>query len=82
MKTAIGELARGVISDDTIGFIKSLDRPLDVCPSQKTVLYATNFNVWRHNKEQIHAMPGDLFVYEAEDKGSDKALSNIVANKV
>ena len=79
---AVSDLARGKMRDSSLAFVRSLDRPLPPSTSPKTVLYATNFSVWQHNKEALYKMYGDTFSFTADDEGEERFLAKLPVEKV
>jgi hypothetical protein len=79
---AITELSMGSITDTTEAFLKSLERPLNLRPTEKRVLFATNDGAVIYNRQQIHEMPGAMFKYASKDEGSQEHLGKLAARKV
>ncbi|CAG2226885.1 PIF1 [Mytilus edulis] len=78
----INELEIGDISDDSVAFLKSLDRPLQNERLNKCVhLFARNYDVDVFNYNKIQSLQGDLKVYVSQDEGSQHYLSKFLAPK-
>ena len=79
---AITELADGKVSEETVAFLHSLDRPLSVANSEKKVLFPHNVTATIHNMKQLALLAGEEHHYVAEDKGNEQALAKIKVTKV
>ena len=81
---AVNELARGLPSETTIQFIKSLSRPLqDDILNEAIHLFARNADVDLFNYDKIQKIPSQLYIYmfQSEDEGSTDFLKKILAPK-
>ena len=78
----MNSLARGLIDNNITVILRSLERPIIAPPLERRALYATNFKVWKHNTEALHAMDGEAVSYTAEDEGDQKELSSLPVDKV
>ena len=67
--TAVNELAYGKLSQETVSFLQSLDRPLNVSPSTKKVLFNKNTDIDTYNKQQLALLDSPSKTYLAVDKG-------------
>jgi hypothetical protein len=79
---AIDQLADGVVSQETVAFLHSLDRPLCVPNDEKKVLFAHNVTADIYNMQQLSMLPGEECHYLSEDKGNHEALAKIKIPKV
>jgi hypothetical protein len=82
---AVNELARGLPSETTIQFIKSLSRPLqDDILNEAIHLFARNADVDLFNYDKIQKIPSQLYIYmfQSEDEGSTDFLKKILAPKI
>jgi len=79
---AINELARGIVSENTIGFLQSLNGHLPDNPSKKRVLFSTNDAVDIHNSRQLHSLPGKLYSFLSKDEGLKVDLGKLQVPKV
>ncbi|XP_071176509.1 uncharacterized protein [Mytilus edulis] len=80
--TAVNELERGTISENTVAFLNSLHRPLQDDHLEKAVhLFARNVDVDLFNYERIQKIPSQLYVYQSDDEGSCDFLQKILAPK-
>lgn len=76
----VNELELGEPTDESIAFLKSLDRPLpneDQCVN----LFARNYDVDVFNYNKIQNLPGELKLYKAKDEGSEHYLQKFMAPK-
>lgn len=69
----MNELCDGKPSQETIQFLRSLDRPLDATPEYITRLYGTNFDTCVVNQDMLEQMDGEMVSYKAKDKAKSKA---------
>ncbi|XP_061167824.1 uncharacterized protein LOC133176769 [Saccostrea echinata] len=76
----INELEIGDPSDESVAFLKSLDRPL---PSEEECihLFARNYDVDIFNYNKLQNLPGELKLYKSRDEGSNHYLSKFLAPK-
>ena len=76
----INELEVGDPSDESIAFLKSLDRPL---PNEEECihLFARNYDVDIFNYNKLQNLPGELKIYKARDEGSCHYLNKFLAPK-
>ncbi|KAK3091790.1 hypothetical protein FSP39_022639 [Pinctada imbricata] len=78
---AVHELCDGRPSEETIQFLRSLDRPLNASPEDITRLYGTNFDACVVNQDMLEQMNGEMFSFKAKDKGDIRKLLGCVAPK-
>ncbi|XP_033756127.1 ATP-dependent DNA helicase RRM3-like [Pecten maximus] len=74
----INELVIGHPSDDTVAFLKSLDRPL-ANEMDCIQLFARNLDVDLFNFEKLNQLDGELKRYKATDEGSEHYLGKFLA---
>ncbi|MES9881789.1 MAG: hypothetical protein ABW185_13005 [Sedimenticola sp.] len=67
---AVNQLCDGKPSEETVQFLKALERPLDVPAHQITRLYGTNFDAQYVNHEMLEEVDEELFVFKAKDEGN------------
>lgn len=72
----MNELCDGKPSQETIQFLRSLDRPLDAPPEDITRLYGTNFDTCVVNQDMLEQMDGEMVSYKAKDKGTKQSLKH------
>ena len=65
---AINNLCKGVVTDETDAFLKSLQRPLPPSSTKSTKLCATVFQTDCNNNESLADMEIDGRSYPAQDK--------------
>ena len=73
--TAVDELAYGKLSQETVSFLQSLDRPLKVSPSTKKVLFNKNTDVDTYNKQQLALLDSPSKTYLAVDYGDSAKVA-------
>ncbi|KAK3094086.1 hypothetical protein FSP39_024037 [Pinctada imbricata] len=78
---AVHELCDGRPSEETIQFLRSLDRPLNASPEDIMRLYGTNFDACVVNQDMLEQMNGEMFSFKAKDKGDIRKLLGCVAPK-
>lgn len=73
MINAVNELCNGNPSEETIDFLKSLERPLEahVQDLHVTRLFGTNFDASVINQDMLEDIPGEMFHFKATDEGKD-----------
>ena len=79
---AITELSLGRPSHETIAFLKSLNRPLDVAPIKKKLLVSQNVLANIHNALELQKINQPEMKFIAVDSGDDKALCRLKVEKV
>lgn len=72
----MNELCDGKPSQETIQFLRRLDRPLDATPEDITRLYGTNFDTCVVNQDMLEQMDGEMVSYKAKDKGTKQSLKH------
>lgn len=72
----MNELCDGKPSQETIQFLRSLDRPLDAPPEDIIRLYGTNFDTCVVNQDMLEQMVGEMVSYKAKDKGTKQSLKH------
>jgi len=75
-------MARGVPSNETLACLASLNRPLNVNPMSKVVLFATNNLTKNYNEKILSEFLGEETTYTGTDDGEAKHLSKFTAEKV
>lgn len=76
----INELEVGDPSDESVAFLKSLDRPL--LNEEKCIhLFARNYDVNLFNYNNLQNLPGELKIFKAKDEGSEHYLNKFLAPK-
>ncbi|XP_071143980.1 uncharacterized protein [Mytilus edulis] len=78
---AVNQLCDGMPDEQTVSFLKQLDRPLNVPNHEVTKLFGTNFDAQFINHEMLEEIDEDLVVYKAEDEGNVRILRDCVAPK-
>lgn len=78
---AINETARGILSEETVQFLKALDRPQQGC-QKPLYLYAVNNDVDLHNAVELSKVEGVSKKYKSVDSGSEKDLRRFVVPDV
>ncbi|XP_069109443.1 LOW QUALITY PROTEIN: uncharacterized protein [Argopecten irradians] len=78
---SIWEVSFGEVSDDTLMYIKTLQRPLS--PDQQSIkLFATTHLVDNYNRKCVVEARGVVGEYLAEDTGENRHLSRLMAPKI
>lgn len=72
----MNELCDGKPSQETIQFLRSLDRPLDAPLEDITRLYGTNFDTCVVNQDMLEQMDGEMVSYKAKDNGTKQSLKH------
>ncbi|XP_033755719.1 ATP-dependent DNA helicase PIF1-like [Pecten maximus] len=76
----INELETGEVSDESVGFINSLNRPIEN-EEAATQLFAKNLDVDIFNYKKLNTLEGKLKVYKSKDEGSHHYLNKFLAPK-
>ena len=79
---AINEISLGRPSQETIAFIKSLDRPLDVPAIKKKLLVSQNILANIYNAIKLQEINKPEIKYISIDSGAQVALDKIKVDKV
>ena len=68
---AVQELCDGTPSNDTISFLRGLDRELTAVPENAAVtyLFGKRFDVQMYNQMMLDEMPGEQKVFLSDDEG-------------
>ena len=66
--TSINEIERGEPSQQTLEYVKSLERNITVTDDTK-FLFASNLKANLHNNDILKALPGEVKIYQAVDEG-------------
>lgn len=80
--TAVNELADGTVSQESTAFLLSLNRPLQVPPNKKKVLFPHNKTAAIYNLQQLALWEGEEQVFLSSDKGDSIGLERIKVAKV
>ena len=80
--SCVQEFSRGIVSEESIGFIQSLSRPLDIPLVEQHVLFAENISCKIYNADVMNELPGSFFVYDSQDEGPSHHLTKLAAEKV
>lgn len=69
---AVNELYNGDPSEETLYFLRSLERPFEahVQDQEVTRLFGTNFDASVINQDMLEEMPGEMFHFKARDEGN------------
>ncbi|XP_062616249.1 uncharacterized protein LOC134277961 [Saccostrea cucullata] len=78
---AVNELCDGEPSEETVQFLRSLDRSIDAPAQEVTKLFGTNFDASVINQDTLEEMPGATFHYKATDEGEVRMLRDCTAPK-
>ena len=79
---AVNDLEQGKLSEKTVAFVNSLNRPLKNPFLEKAIyLFARNIEVDLFNYEKIQSIQSQLYVFQSEDEGSNDFLQKILAPK-
>ena len=79
--TSVNEIERGEPSQQTIDYVKSLERGIPV--SDKTMfLFSTKLKANLYNHDRLKAMPGETKIYRSNDEGDSYNLNKFQAPKV
>lgn len=79
---AVNELALGCPSAESIAFIKSLDRPLNVSSDKKKVLVSQNILADINNSIELEKIDKPSMRYRAIDSGKKCLLTKLPVQKV
>lgn len=79
---AIDECAMGIVSPESIEFIKHLNRMLPPDTEKTTMLFSTNEQVDDFNRRSIIEHPGQIFEFNSVDSGEKRYLDRINVPKV
>lgn len=74
MIRAVNELCDGSPSEETIQFLRSLDRPLNVPDEEVTKLFGTNFDTCVINQDILEELAGEMVCFKAKDEGTKVVL--------
>lgn len=77
--TAVNELEKGCVSDETVNFLRSLSRPLQSETCLK--LFARNLDVDIFNYERLQLINNPLRTFIADDEGDPFYLKKMLAPK-
>ena len=72
----MNELCNGRPSEETVQFLRSLERPLDAPSEEITRLFGTNFDTCVINQDMLEEMPGEMFFFKSKDEGIYKVYLN------
>ncbi|VDI26224.1 Hypothetical predicted protein [Mytilus galloprovincialis] len=78
---AVNQLCDGMPDDQTVDFLKQLDRPLNVPSNDITRLYGTNFDAQYMNQIILEDLEEELVVYKGEEEGNIHLLRDCVVPK-
>ena len=74
MIRAVNELSDGSPSEETIQFLRSLDRPLNVPDEEVTKQFGTNFDTCVINQDILEELAGEMVCFKAKDEGTKVVL--------
>jgi len=81
--TAIQQVSRGEVSEESDSFLKALERP--ILREEKLApvhLYPRNFETEIYNAECLHKVPGEQIIYQSEDSGHMRKLQTLPVAKI
>lgn len=74
------EVSTGVLSQDSVDFVRHLDRPLHLEDDKDSVkLFATNDQVDDFNRQNLLKMSGSVYEFVSEDTGKTAYLNHVLA---
>jgi len=80
--SAVNELERGHVTDNTVAFLNSVNRPLPNEQLQQAIhLFARNVDVDLFNYDRIEKVNSQLYTFKSEDEGLGDYLQKILAPK-
>ncbi|XP_060591293.1 uncharacterized protein LOC132746230 [Ruditapes philippinarum] len=78
---AVNELEKGVPSERTNEFLKTLSRPLNVPSTEVIKLFARNIDADICNYNILNELPGEIFTFDSQDFGDTYFLRKFIAPK-
>ena len=79
--TSVNEIERGEPSQQTIDYVKSLERDIPI-NDNTMFLFSSNLKANLYNHDRLKAMPGEAKMYHSNDEGDSYYLNKFQAPKV